>query len=94
MRRLMIVEDAFTIRGRGVVVLPNFPVELFAELRSYQWVTLKRPDGKTIEVKMTIEHASLLSQDGSRQSALMIHLPLLKKSDVPIGTELWVTEQI
>ncbi len=78
---LFIVEQAFLITGRGVVLLPGLG-EKYIPVGSP--IRLVRPDGSTLDTKIrgigfNEFHDILVGQE-------------LRKEDVPIGTEAWMVE--
>jgi hypothetical protein len=90
-RLLLIVEDTFAISGRGLIVASD--VDLGAGYQRRITAELRRPDG-------TISHAEALAQvpfidpprPGPRPQHMLL-FPSLTKTDVPIGTEVWMTEE-
>ena len=82
-RRVFTVADTFTIRGRGVVLLPGLlPIE-DERFRIGDVLLLKRTDGT--EKRVTISGLDLFS--GTPEVPVL--LDGLEKSDVPVGTEVW-----
>lgn len=90
-RLLLVVEDTFSITGRGLIVAPGVDLGE-GPLQRHLAVELRRPDG-------TLAHAEVLAQvpflyphglgESHRHQLLFPHLA---KTDVPIGTEVWTTD--
>lgn len=87
-RRLLVVEDRFLIKGRGLIVCPG--IELGAEpIRVGDLVELRRPDGTSLRWRIGgVEIAMGAPPD--RRAPLML-LQDLGKEDLPVGTEIWST---
>ena len=85
--RLVVVEEAFVARGRGVLVAPRFTLpQLATRLR----VALRLPDGTTREAAGELEVAHMR---GALAPYAMLRLPDLTVDDVPAGTEIWTVLQ-
>ena len=87
--KLLVVEDAFRIEGRGVIVTPNVPLDAYHGPRSTT-VTLRRLDGqeKTATAMFEIPRVNL-------PPAELYYLCLIAdatKEDIPIGTEILLDE--
>jgi hypothetical protein len=86
MTKLLTVEDAFRIEGRGVLVMPKIPVDAYHGPASHT-VSVRRPDGTetTTTATLNIPHVS------PPPPALyyLCSLADIAKEDVPIGTEIW-----
>ena len=90
-RLLLVVEDTFAISGRGLIIAPD--VDLGEGHQRHLNVELRRPDG-------TRFHAEALAQVpfvnppriGDRPRHVLL-FTRLTKTDVPIGTELWITDE-
>lgn len=87
MARLMVVEEAFRARGRGVLLEPRLTVE--GNEHPPFSVRLRRPDGTERVTRAELETSHLRGQ-GSVFA--MIRLPELAPEDVPAGTEVWRDE--
>ncbi len=87
-RVLLTVEGAFTIEGRGVVLLPKLePIgnERFAAGDSLR---IRRPDGTDLDTVMQGVEFMTTSDD----SFLVILLPKhIAQQDVPVGSDVWST---
>ena len=85
-RRLLVVEQRFWIRGRGLVVTPGVvPVE-GERIKAGDCVLLIRPDGSTRDVMIRGTSTYFLPDSSARVDLL---LDLRSKEEVPIGTEVW-----
>jgi hypothetical protein len=89
MRLLVIVEDAFAISGRGVVIAPD--VDLGDGSPRQLTVELRRPDGTSCVAEAV---AQVPFVDPPRAPVLrhVLRFAALGKSDLPIGTEIWLRE--
>jgi len=91
-RLLLVVEETFTIAGRGLVVAPDADLGAISERRIR--VELRRPDG-------TVASAEALAQvpfvnpppPADRGLRHVLCLDGLSKPDVPIGTEIWIADE-
>jgi hypothetical protein len=82
-RRVFNVADTFTIRGRGVVLLPGLTPINDERFRVGDPLLLKRPDG--VEFCAWISGIELFS--GTPEVPVLLNG--LTKEDVPLGTEVW-----
>jgi hypothetical protein len=85
MRLLLTVEYTFDITGRGVVITPGLKPIGEERFKIGDPLTLKTPDGKVIHTEI----GSLQLPNPNPKHKLWIMLTKLKKSDIPIGTEVW-----
>lgn len=86
MRRLLTVEDAFLIRGRGLLVVPAPRLEEVHGPATFS-VELRRPEGATTAAELTLWFEFL--SPTPRVPRWAVCLRGLTKADVPIGTEIW-----
>jgi hypothetical protein len=84
-RRLLIVTDRFSIRGRGLVATPGFLPLVHEQFRAGDPLLLKRADGTVVHATI----ASLRVDDRSPSHEVVLMLKDLTREDVPIGTEVW-----
>jgi hypothetical protein len=82
-RHLFTVEDTFTIKGRGTVLVPGIVPEGEERFRIGDALRLRRPDGS--EVEATIDGIDFFNVPHGAYP-IVIRLP---KSDVALGTEVW-----
>ncbi|AKU94513.1 hypothetical protein AKJ09_01177 [Labilithrix luteola] len=82
--RLLVVEEAFVARGRGVLLMPRFTTS--AGQSGALRVQLRRPDGSSLETSATVEVSHMR---GALDPWAMYRLTELTPEDVPAGTELW-----
>ena len=87
-RRLLVVEDVFTIAGRGVILAPD--IELHGPAMIQLRVELRRPDGTTTTIDALAHLPMTNPPQTSPRMRYVVLLPNLTKSDVPIGTEVWL----
>ena len=83
-KKLLVVEDAFTARGPGVLVTPRVVAEdgVPASLE----VRLRAPDGAERVAKATFDVAHVR---GPLAPFAMLRLHGVSVADVPAGTEIW-----
>jgi hypothetical protein len=90
-RLLLVVEDTFAISGRGLIVAPD--VDLGdAHQRSLN-VELRRPDGTQLQAEVLAQVPFLNPPRPVDRTRHVITFAQLAKTDVPIGTELWITDE-
>jgi hypothetical protein len=85
--RLLVVEEAFRARGRGVLLAPKrvlhgAPGATFP-------VVLKLPGGGE---RTTIASFDVAHVRGPLTPFAMLRLPELAPEDVPVGTEVWAVD--
>jgi hypothetical protein len=80
---LLVVEEAFTTRGRGVVVLPKLTVQV-APPAPFP-VRLRLPDGRERTSTATYDVAHIRGPHGA---FAMLRLLDLTPEEVPVGTEI------
>jgi translation elongation factor EF-Tu-like GTPase len=93
-RRLIVVEDRFVIKGRGVVVLPGIVPEEDERIRVGDQVEIRRPDGSLLG--WSIGGIEIFSTPMARPRESWdypILLIGLEKDDVPVGSEIWSVDQ-
>lgn len=90
LRFICVIDDVFQLTGRGCVITPGYTSDLPRDLRVKigDALRLKRPDGGEIDTVLR----------GIEMANLGDCMPLLlganvTKSDIPIGTELWLVER-
>jgi hypothetical protein len=93
MRLLCKVEDVFEISGRGCILTPGFSETAAANLqiRAKDPIQLRRPDGSM--VRTHINAVEILDSPNRRWCVPVLLPPEFTKSDVPIGTEIWLENQ-
>ena len=87
MPRLIVVEEAFRARGRGVLLEPRFTVQ--GNEHPPFTARLVLPDGTERAARAELETSHMRGQ-GSVFA--MIRLPELAPEDVPPGAEVWRDE--
>lgn len=86
--KLLTVEDAFLIEGRGVMVLPM--ITDYSGPTSFS-VVLKKPNGEEASVRA---HLDIPRINPPREPYPFICLLAgIGKQDVPIGTEIWISHE-
>ncbi len=86
-RRLLIVEEAFVARGRGVLLLPRFTAEQGTPPKID--VVLRLPNGTE---RSTVALVEVAHMRGALAPYAMYRLPDLGPDDVPEGSELWSSD--
>jgi hypothetical protein len=87
-RRLFIVEDAFSIKGRGLLPVPGIVPQGEERFRIGDPIVIKRPDGSRLE--WTIGGIEMILCTPPRpKTDVVILLKGLNKEDVPVGSEVW-----
>jgi len=83
------IEDVFQIDGRGCIVVPGLSLDDDPHVCVGDPITLRRPDGTELQTNVAgIEMIRTLNRN-----AMPILLPKkIQKNDVPIGSELDITE--
>ena len=89
--KLLVVEDTFQVRGRGLILAPD--VELSGGARTLA-VELRRSDGTVVWT----EAQALVPMIGTRITTTPLprgHVLIvqLEKSEVPVGTEVWTDDR-
>jgi hypothetical protein len=87
--KLLTVDDAFLIEGRGVIVMPGIPAGAYKGPYSRK-VTLRTPDGLETAATAMIDIPRV-----SPQPEELYYLCLivgLTKDEIPIGTEIWIDD--
>jgi len=84
-RRLFVVEDTFTIKGRGQVLVPAILPEGDECFRAGDPILLRKPDGSAIATRI----GALEMLCPNPRGDVVILLKEFAKADVPVGTEVW-----
>ena len=91
---LLTVQDCFLIEGRGVVVIPDFPVPHGWKDRTDTVVVVK-PDGQQHQasIRFSMSHFRMLDPKASgwRVVALLLNG---KKEDLPQGSKILVSQEV
>jgi len=87
-RCLFAVEDTFTIRGRGLVLVPGIIPDGDERFRVGDRIVLRKPDNSSIDAQ--IGGLEMLSPNPRHE--VVILLKTLTKEDVPVGTEVWSSD--
>ena len=90
------VEDTFTITGRGVCAVGLRHTQL-GSLRPGDTVELRRPDRSVLRmlvagVEWRATYAGTPPPVEERRFPVLLS-PIVTKSDVPLGSEVWVVER-
>jgi translation elongation factor EF-Tu-like GTPase len=89
-RCLFTVEDAFLIKGRGLVVVPGIVPIGEERIQVGDPLLLRRPDGTSIST--TIGGLSLPIPNPGHE--VVVLLQGFSKDEVPVGTEVWSAEGV
>jgi len=84
-RLLFVVEHAFLIKCRGLVLSPGILPKGDERFRNGDPVELHRPDGSKIATRI----GSMEFYTPNTRGDFLIMLKDLAKADVPVGTEVW-----
>ncbi|HEY0015818.1 MAG TPA: hypothetical protein VGC13_05845 [Longimicrobium sp.] len=82
---ICVVEDVVQIAVRGCVILPGLPRGSDFRVRVGDGLLLKRPDGS--QVATTVRGIEIGGRGPG--SAVLVGAEL-RKTDIPIGTEVWL----
>jgi hypothetical protein len=86
-RRLLVVDDAFTARGPGVLITPRITADQAPGEAPFT-VRLVLPNGSSREVEATLDIAHMR---GALSPWAMVRLYGVTVEEVPAGTEVWPT---
>lgn len=84
MELLLSVEDGFLLAGRGLVLPPNLPLP-YVESNPVFTVIVERPGGTRLQAQAELR----LDRFRPGGYKLIVHLPGLDKTDVPVGSKVW-----
>lgn len=84
-RRLFTVEDTFSVRDRGLVLIPGIIPMHHERFGTGDPITLLRPDGSVMDTKI----GGLEMLDPNPNCDVVILLKGMLKTEVPVGTEVW-----
>jgi hypothetical protein len=82
---LLVVEEAFAVRGGSVQLSPRITVAQDAPRAPFP-VRLRYPDGTEREAMATFDVAHIRGPHGAFALVRLLHLD---PADVPVGTEIW-----
>jgi hypothetical protein len=88
-RHFLTVEDTFDITGRGLIVVPGPLESEYNGPRRFR-VILKPPSRGILEAELTLEH--VFQSPPPKEIRYVCSLKGVAKADVPIGTEIWRSE--
>jgi hypothetical protein len=91
---LLTVQDCFLIEGRGVVVIPDFPVPHGWNDRT-DTVVVVTPDGQQHQasIRFSMSHFRMLDPKASRWRVVALLLNG-KKEDLPQGSKILVSQVV
>jgi hypothetical protein len=89
---LFCVTDVFEISGRGSILVPGIPHSFSPPVWRGAPLLLRRPDGTTIVT--ALGDLPMINATATRQSTAILLPGDIKKSDIPIGTEVWLSTSI
>ena len=89
--KLLTVCDTFLVEGRGVIVVPEISVDSYSGARS-RHVTLRKPDGQSVSASAVLD-IPLVSPPPPAPYYLCTLIGLIK-NEVPIGTEIWIDDDL
>ena len=82
---LLVVEEAFAVRGGSVQVSPRITVAQDAPRAPFP-VRLRFPDGTEREAMAALDVAHIRGPHGAFALVRLLHL---QPGEVPVGTEIW-----
>ena len=85
-RRLLVVEDTFFIKSRGLVPVPGIVPQDDERFRIGDPILIKRADGSQLE--WTIGGLERFLGTTPKNDVVIL-LNNLTKEDIPIGSEIW-----
>jgi hypothetical protein len=88
-RRLLVIEGAFLIPRRGLVLVPEVHLRVDERLRVGDPILLKKPDGSTIRTNIGGIEVCCGSRNQQPQCEMHVLLREMSKEDAPPGTEVW-----
>ncbi len=88
MKLLAKVEHAFTVSGRGVVVLPAWLSGM--KVKAGNSIRLRLPDGRTKDTHIVAVELAKKTTGGSRAAFVLARNVV--EEDVPSNTEIWVQD--
>ncbi len=83
------VTDVFDIGGRFIVAVPGIPPETPGISKATP-LELRRPDGSILST--CIQDIAMVSPYDPKRPIQFSFPPGLTKHDVPVGTEVWLTD--
>jgi hypothetical protein len=89
-KRLLVIENVFFLRGRGVAVLPLTPFDALprpARMPIRRTVILRRPDGVSQQVEAIFGASTCMPPDRLGYECL---LQGIEKAEVPVGAKIWI----
>lgn len=84
MELLLSVEDRFLLAGRGLILAPDLPLP-YGESKPVFTVIVERPGGTRLQAQAELR----LDHFRPGGYKLIVHLPGLDKTDVPVGSKVW-----
>jgi hypothetical protein len=85
-RRLLVVEQRFFLRGKGLMLTPGVVPLAGERIKPGDPVLVRRPDGSSLET--TIQGTSTAVEFRSASQVFLL-LELADKNQVPVGSEVW-----
>ncbi|MRI91457.1 hypothetical protein FGE12_25160 [Aggregicoccus sp. 17bor-14] len=91
-RLLITVEGAFDVRPGGVTILPE--VQLRTQTAPQRIVVeLQRPDGQRLAAQAIASYVFSVPRQPDKVRGHELQLLGLTKHEVPVGTQVWLTEE-
>jgi len=97
MNELINVEDSFVIEGRGVVLLPDFPIPQNGWKAREEVVTVEMPDGTSHETRACIDwtNFSLTDPNATQDQKNRVVVRLVEEVDkIPSGTRIFASTEL
>lgn len=89
--QLLVVEDTFTISGRGIIIAPEVPIHHLPDRSPQQIIVEVRVAGaamKRFEAEATVPFVD--PPDPCREIAFTLLVRGATREDIPIDSELWL----
>lgn len=98
MIELITVKDHFFFERVGLIILPDFSVPNNDWRPSKENITIKRPDGTCLEAvaQFNLSHFNISDPEASIDKRWRVTICIIDKTkkDVPIGSKLFVREEL
>ena len=88
-RLLFVTDNAFQTQHRGCVLMPGVSESFSPFPRAGASLLLRCPDGSSLPCRLAATESVVLLGSATVPISLA---PPVRKSDVPVGTEVWVIE--
>lgn len=94
---LLRVEDRFAIQGRGIVLIPDFPVPDHWQNRT-EPIVVVMPDGRRFnaDAQFNLTHFNLSDRDASldQRYRVVASIPDRTKEEIPVGSVILASREL